>query len=623
MKQEIPNLNDKMVDTSNKNSKDSKKDDPIKRKAVYQMLREELKLEIINISLGCICLVASTASNAAVPRAFSKLIDQKAGSGSNSQSHKSNFEMIQLPLIVIGGGLASFLRTTSLKRAEYNISRRLRQSSFASLLLDKPMPYFSKSAQQMEVDVSPTTILDSDVSIVSQTITTKIASLIRSCSSVTYSTISMLKLNPSLFALSASFIPILGITAVTFSKFINKTRAQLLALESAAQEFIQERLDHVFTVKISDRSKDEIDTYKDYQEKSITLAKRVAISEGLMMGGMFAGTVASILTVVNAGSRAVRSGKMTTGGLMGFATYSFLLGMGTSGIMKAMGEIKLGLQSAERVYDLIHDNDKDEEHDKTGTNEGSTTNIDVFQTIEFQNVSFSYDSNARTILHDISLTLQKKEIVALVGENGAGKSTLAKMLSGLYKPTSGSILINGTQPLHTIPREKQKQQIGIVPQEPIIFNTSIRENILYANPNATLEEVEQVIQQSNSTSFLDTLQLTDNPGKNGTKLSGGQRQRIALARALLTDPSFLILDEPTSHLDKEGEDAIRDAVMMARTKERGLILITHRKESLKFVDKVIVVKDGCIAETLKKKEEDDDQWEEIGDELSRLMPDFL
>ena len=245
-----------------------------------------------------------------------------------------------IPLIVIGGGMASFFRTTSLKRAEYNISKRLRQYSFSALLHNKPISFFescsSRSKTKDPTIISLSTIIDSDIPNVAQTITSKIAQLLRYSSSVTYSTISMLRLNPALFALSASVIPLLGVTAVTFSKFINKSRTKLLEMESEAQEFMRERMDEksIFTIKVCNRSEHEISKFKEYQEKSVILAKKVAIAEGLMMGGMFAGTVASILSVVNAGTVAVRNGRMTTGGLMGFATYSFLLGMGTSGIMK-------------------------------------------------------------------------------------------------------------------------------------------------------------------------------------------------------------------------------------------------------------------------------------------------
>ena len=274
----------------------------------------------------------------AVPRMFSKLIDQSTSAPSlvNSRNSSTRMEKLQIPLIVIGGGLASFLRTTSLKRAEYNITSRLRQSSFASLLTNKPMSYYSRSIQEDDLEITPTTVLETDIPTVSQTITMKIAHLLRSCSSVTYSTLTMLKLNPSLLALSASMVPMLGITAISFSKFINKKKTQFLSLESTIAEFSRERLelDTISTVKVCDRSNDEISSYQEYQQQTAKLRNEVALAEGCMMGGMFAGTAASIFMVIKAGSSAVRNGNMTTGGLMGFATYSFLLGMGTSGIMK-------------------------------------------------------------------------------------------------------------------------------------------------------------------------------------------------------------------------------------------------------------------------------------------------
>lgn len=480
------------------------------------------------------------------------------------------------------------------------------------------------------------TILESDIATVSQTITMKIAHLLRSCSSVTYSTLTMLQLNPGLFALSASVVPMLGITAITFSKFITTTKTQFLSLESTISEFAKERLDidALATMTVCDRTKDEIESYQNYQQQTTRLRNKVAMAEGCMMGGMFAGTVASIFMVVTAGSSAVRNGKMTTGGLMGFATYSFLLGMGTSGIMKALGEIKLGLKSAERVYDLLQNEVEQDEP----TNQNGTDSLDIESSgnsITFQNVCFSYSplTEPRPLLQNLNFTIHKHDIIALVGENGAGKSTIAKLFTGLYKPTSGQILVDNEHPLHSYTRAQQNQLIGSVPQEPILFNTTLQHNITYANPTASKEQMHQAIDQSNATSFINDVQLDYNPGKRGCKLSGGQRQRIGLARALLSTPKFLILDEPTSHLDQGGESAIDEAVQMARETSRGVLLITHRKETLALVDKVIVLKDGCIVEVVEKKkkgmnegrteEEVEDGWVETGVELTKLMPGLI
>ena len=285
---------------------------------------------------------------------------------------------------------------------------------------------------------------------------------------------------------------------------------------------------------------------------------------------------------------------------------------------RALGEIKLGLKSAERVYDLIFLNPDKENEEYSNNTEAEHSLKHACESIEFKNVSFAYSSTSQKVLKDISLHLYSNEIVALVGENGAGKSTLAKLLSGLYIPTSGSILIDQTYPLHHFSRKEQNNFIGIVPQDPVIFNTTLLDNIIYANPGASIDEIQLAIKQSNSASFLNQLKLSYNPGKNGSKLSGGQRQRVALARALLTNPVFLVLDEPASHLDVEGENAIRDAVAMARENSRGLILITHRMENLSLVDKVVVLKNGSIAEILEKAEKGD-PWKGKGAELSKLM----
>jgi len=254
--------------------------------------------------------------------------------------------------------------------------------------------------------------------------------------------------------------------------------------------------------------------------------------------------------------------------------------------------------------------------------------------ISFQNVCFSYSPSYQSppVLQSLNFTIYKNDIIALVGENGAGKSTIAKLLTGLYKPTSGQILVDDLHPLHTFSRSEQNQLIGSVPQESILFNTSLRHNITYANPSASEKEIQQAMDQSNSTSFISKIQLDSNPGKRGSKLSGGQRQRIGLARALLSTPKFLIMDEPTSHLDKDGESAIEEAVQMARDTSRGVLIITHRKETLALVDKVIVLKEGCIVEIVEKKKKEeggnkdvevDDGWVETGVELTKIIPGLL
>eukprot|EP00594_Rhizosolenia_setigera_P015052 CAMPEP_0178967538 /NCGR_PEP_ID=MMETSP0789-20121207/17661_1 /TAXON_ID=3005 /ORGANISM="Rhizosolenia setigera, Strain CCMP 1694" /LENGTH=664 /DNA_ID=CAMNT_0020653181 /DNA_START=93 /DNA_END=2087 /DNA_ORIENTATION=+ len=645
--------------------KQKKKKQTMKRKKVKKMLKDELKKESLNMLIGCVCLIGSTASNAAIPRAFSKLIDQTTSDKKSVSNTKDKNMMVPLSLIVIGGGISSFLRTTSLKRAENNIICRLRKQIFRSILLNQPISFFDgvqenegTNAEDEESQHTPqlTTILNQDVEIVAKTVTLKIAQFLRSLSSTTYSAISMIQMNPNLFALSASIIPLLGISAVSLSKFTRKQKQKSLALEDQSQELALEKIQHIKMVKTCNRALDEIEKFDTIQNSIREKTLAVSLAEGFMMGGMFGGTAFALLMVVNAGGKAVARGKMTQGSLMGFATYSFLLGLGTSGMMKSMGEIKMGLTSATRIYDLIQS--KGEEENNAPSEESIKEDIEdkyVCDQIVFNKVSFAYDSSKNgEVLSDISFTIKPGQIIALVGENGAGKSSIASLLSGLYKPSKGSIDLS----LSTIEEEEEKSStktvsltnvstksqmrfISIAPQNPVIFNTTIKENLCYAKPNATDDEIQVALKESNSESFISKLGsnaadddigrgLNYIPGKDGCRLSGGQRQRISLARSFLQNPEMLmILDEPTSSLDAEGDSAILDTVKAFSNnddksenvnKKKSLLIITHRKETLKYANQILVLKNGHLVESGSL-----DDLLAKGDEgeLSKLMPDLI
>jgi len=207
------------------------------------------------------------------------------------------------------------------------------------------------------------------------------------------------------------------------------------------------------------------------------------------------------------------------------------------------------------------------------------------------------------VLSDISLTLERGEVVALVGKNGSGKSSMASVIAGLYAPQSGKITLEpGGSDFTELDRKSQTSLIQVVPQHPALFDTTIKSNVAYSNPDASDDEIEKAVTIANCDGFISKLDggLNFLVGRNGTKLSGGQRQRLALARALLSDPCVLILDEPTSALDADGESAVIDAVHACRAGEdgqkNGLLLITHRASTLQIADLIVVLKDGKIVE---------------------------
>lgn len=541
----------------------------------------------------------------AVPRLLGKLLDQSPAS-ETCTAGISNSTMNSLAFVVLGGGLASFLRTTMLHRAQDSIACRLRSQAFAAVL--------TKGSELTPAACVST--LQEDVTVVSHAVTGNVANLIRSSCSCIFGTYHMLQLNAGLFGVSASIVPLIGTAAMVLRKFIQRVATEQRETATLAAAFAQERLTLMDMVKMSDRQKQDVEEYTSMQRDVVKLGRKVSLANGSFMGFIFAASSGALFVVFHQGGRAVASGTMTAGDLTSFATYTFLLGLGTSGIFKALSEMTLGMVAAERVYQLMDVKD-------AVTEAVATKDVDVstVSTIALQNVTFHYKSRPDTkVLNDVTLELTRGKVVALVGQNGSGKSTIASLLAALQAPTTGSIVLDNVTNYSNLPREIQRRLVQVVPQDPALFNMSILNNVRYATPNATEEDTVAAMALANCQEFVTKLGgIHYNVGIAGGKLSGGQRQRVGLARALLVDPALLVLDEPTSALDHQGETAVVDAVQACRQQNRGLLLITHRTKSLELADIVVVLKEGQVVEMGTF----DELTRRKDSELCALMPDLL
>jgi len=577
--------------------------------------------------------------------------------GASADKASSEFSWKPLAIIIVGGGISSFVRTMCLKRIQHRIMNRLRQKLFSALLDpnrsieffdDRPLSLNgnlpSTASSTPTVSHSPSSlqnVLTTDVETVAKCLTTSISSTLRSLSSMTYSTILMYQTSPILLGISTSIVPLIGGTSILLHKYMKSLSLFQRSLEDVALSFAQERIQHIQTVKTSAREADEVKTFHQLCDQSMSVSNKIAWVNGLFMGGIFAMTSATLLSVFYVGGKAVSRGDLTQGKLTSFVTYSFLLGVGTSGFFKSLGEIHHGMTSAERIYRVIYDNEQDAEKavtqsqlvraDAQAGSEKETIDSRTIETIadlkasrkgniQLHDVSFAYaNSPNKFVLRGCTLNVPSSTVVAVVGKNGAGKSTIVSLLSGLYTPQVGSVTLDG-MPLSCIPRKDIAKLVSIVPQNPALFATTILENIQYSNPAASEEEVKEVTNLINAAPFIAKLEdgMSYNVGRDGCRLSGGQRQRIALARALLMKPSVLVLDEPTSQLDVEGESAVEDAIRACRASGTSLLLITHKEKTLSMADHVAVLQDGRVVETgtyeeLKRKE---------GGALLNLMPDL-
>ena len=281
---------------------------------------------------------------------------------------------------------------------------------------------------------------------------------------------------------------------------------------------------------------------------------------------------------------------ITPGQYLSLMFYGFFI----FGPMQEIGNIILSYREAEaslQNFDIL----MNKEAEQRPVN---PEHIGVIEKLEFKEVSFQHKSAGYKAIDHISFSVNKGETIAFVGPSGAGKSTLVKLLVGLYRPNEGQIIYNNIDG-SSIDFEELRNQIGFVSQDTQLFSGTFRENLLYVNPDATEQDLLDVLEKASCTKLLERAQngLDTVIGESGLKLSGGERQRIAIARALLRKPHLLIFDEATSSLDSLTEEDITQTIkIISEEKEQITILIAHRLSTIMHADKIFVLEKGTIEE---------------------------
>jgi subfamily B ATP-binding cassette protein MsbA len=289
------------------------------------------------------------------------------------------------------------------------------------------------------------------------------------------------------------------------------------------------------------------------------------------------------------GGHNVIDGNTSAGSLIAFLVYAVNISNPVKRVTRTIGNIQKALAAAQRVFDVL-----DLKEDITEKPDAKVL-PQVAGTVVFDKVNFAYNTGDE-VLHDLSFTVKPGQVIGVVGPSGAGKSTVANLLPRFYDTTGGRILVDGMD-IRDVTLESLRSQVGIVPQETILFNGSVYDNILYGRLNATREEIEAAAKAANAHEFIENLPQGYQTmlGDRGVNISGGQRQRIAIARAILKDPRILILDEATSALDTESERIVQEALdrlLVGRT----AFVIAHRLSTIKNADRILVLEDGRLVE---------------------------
>ncbi|MBT8425074.1 MAG: ATP-binding cassette domain-containing protein [Silicimonas sp.] len=330
--------------------------------------------------------------------------------------------------------------------------------------------------------------------------------------------------------------------------------------------------------------------FGDVTERSFDAARRRIGTRAIMTVIVISLVFVGIVGVLWIGARDVRADAMSVGELVQFVIYAVMVAGAVGALSEIWGELQRAAGATERLVELL--TAEDSVNDKVRP---QAMPDNVRGAVEFENVVFHYPARpTQAALNDVSFTVNPGETVALVGPSGAGKTTVIQLLLRFYDPASGRVTIDGHD-LRDMARADFRRHIALVPQDPVIFAATARDNIRFGRPDASDADIEAAARAAAAHDFLTALPdgYDTYVGERGVMLSGGQKQRIAIARAILRDAPILLLDEATSALDAESERAVQGAVETL-SRDRTTIVVAHRLATVKKADRILVFQDGRV-----------------------------
>jgi len=530
--------------------------------------------------LGMVFLLLSSLTLLTFPFVAGKLIDTAQG----EDWFVTDINSIALILIGILAvqSIFSFFRVWLFSLVSEKSMRDIRHALY-SRLIRLPMTFFDERRTGELISR-----ITADVSMLQDTFSVTLAELFRQIVTLIAGVIFLMVTTPKLTFFMLATFPVLVIIAMVFGRFIRRLSKTTQDELASANVIVEETLQSISTVKSFVGEAYESNRYQSGLNRVVTVALKAAKYRGAFISFIIFALFGGIVAVMWYGASLVSSGEMSVGELVSFVLYTTFIGGSIAGLGDIYGQVQKAIGSSERVLEIL-----DEKEEKSfGVKKESFTGK-----ITFEKIGFHYPTRPEVeVLKSLSFHVSPGEKVALAGHSGAGKSTIIQLLLRFYEPQKGEILVDD-QPLSSWDLNSLRSHIGIVPQEVLLFGGSIRENIGYAKPNASEEELVEAAKKANAWQFISKFPEGMNTlvGERGVKLSGGQRQRIAIARAILKDPSILVLDEATSSLDAESESLVQEA-LDELMKGRTTIIIAHRLATIRKVDRIYALSDGQIVE---------------------------
>ena len=529
---------------------------------------------------AAICTAIAAGGTAYLPWIIKDMVDQVL---KEKNTEMLNYIVISIIVVFIIRGIAFYGQSYLMNYVGQRVIIDIRKAVFEKLqrlsldFYDKNKTGTIMSYVTNDVNALQSAMVENVVEMVTESVIL-IASIVM-----------MIYLDWRLFLVTFSTFPVVLLFIDQFGKRIRKSGSRIQEATADITSVLQETVSSARVIKSFVREEYEINRFdKENMNNFRANMKYAQLSATLTPTIEFVAAV-GVTIILWYGGNSVIDGTITAGSLVAFLTYAVNISNPIKRLSRVIGNIQRAMAAAQRVFDVL---DLPETIKNLPEAKALPT---VKGQVSFNNVSFSYNPGEQ-VLNNVSFSVKPGEMIAFVGPSGAGKSTVASLLPRFYDVTDGSITIDGHDIRH-VTLDSLREQVGIVPQETVLFNGSVYDNILYGRLDATKEEVEAAAKAANAHNFIMELPngYQTMLGDRGVNISGGQRQRISIARAILKNPQILILDEATSALDTESERVVQEALdrlMIGRTS----FVIAHRLSTIKNADKIMVLEKGTLAE---------------------------
>jgi subfamily B ATP-binding cassette protein MsbA len=536
------------------------------------------------LALATLTLVLSALIGLAFPMVVRYLLD-----AAFIDKSRAVLDRIAVGLVVLFTiqSLLNYAQTYLLSAVGERVVAGLRQELFGRLLMMPPGFFAERRTGEL------TSRLTTDIGLLQGVLSHQIAEFSRQMLALVGGIILLTLMQPRLTLTALAVVPLVVGSALFFGRRLRRMTTSVQDKVADATASAEEAFSQIRTVQSFVQEPAERRRYAERIGESVRAALVRAQIRGVFFGVLTFSTFVGIVIVLWQGGLLVLEGQLTPGELVQFLLYTITIAAAIGALASFFSSYQEAVGAAQRVFEILETEPAIKDPPAPVALPSPARGRVLFDKVSFR---YSPDTSAAWTLQEIDLSCSPGEVIALVGPSGAGKTTLVSLLPRFWDPDRGRILVDGVD-IRSLRLAELRSAIAIVPQDPALFSGTIRENIAYARPGASMQDVEAAARAAHAHEFVERLpdRYETVVGERGIKLSGGQRQRVAIARAILKDPLILILDEATSSLDTESERLIEDALSRLLV-GRTTLIIAHRLSTVRRADRLVVLDRGRIVE---------------------------